>query len=174
MRRCDGEVRMSMIEQFRRWFQYECAMVAKTIESLESVPASRRSEPDFRRAVSILSHIVAARRIWLERLGAIAASDNPMFPPDSDLQVVVAGWQFVAEHWTKLLESIDDVRLAETIEYKSLDAGKFRNRVEEVLTQLFGHGWYHRGQIAMLVRNSGGQPAVTDFIYWCRQPVDTE
>jgi uncharacterized damage-inducible protein DinB len=57
------------------------------------------------------------------------------------------------------------------IEYQSLDSGRFRNRVEEVLTQLFGHSWYHRGQIAMLVRAAGGEPAVTDFIFWCREPV---
>jgi hypothetical protein len=25
------------------------------------------------------------------------------------------------------------------------------------------------GQIAMLVRAAGGEPAVTDLIYWCRE-----
>ena len=95
-----------------------------------------------------------------------------MFPSTPSLGEVVAGWQDVAGHWNSLLESANDERLAELFEYKSMDAGKFRNSVEEVLTQLFGHGWYHRGQIAMLVRNSGGQPAVTDYIYWCRQTID--
>jgi uncharacterized damage-inducible protein DinB len=38
----------------------------------------------------------------------------------------------------------------------------------DILAQLFGHSWYHRGQIAMLVRAAGGEPAVTDRIDWCR------
>jgi uncharacterized damage-inducible protein DinB len=43
--------------------------------------------------------------------------------------------------------------------------------VEDILAQLFGHSSYHRGQIAMLVRAAGGEPAVTDLIYWCREGV---
>jgi uncharacterized damage-inducible protein DinB len=43
--------------------------------------------------------------------------------------------------------------------------------VEDILAQLFGHSWYHRGQIAMLVRTAGDEPAVTDLIYWCRKDV---
>jgi len=36
---------------------------------------------------------------------------------------------------------------------------------------LFGHSWYHRGQIAMLLRSIGAEPAVTDIVFWARQPV---
>ncbi|MFL6198680.1 MAG: DinB family protein [Thermoanaerobaculia bacterium] len=38
-----------------------------------------------------------------------------------------------------------------------------------ILTQLFGHSWYHRGQIAQLVRALGAEPAVTDFVFWSRE-----
>ena len=40
-----------------------------------------------------------------------------------------------------------------------------------ILTQLYGHSLYHRGQIAMLVKQAGGQPAMTDFVYWCREKI---
>jgi len=30
--------------------------------------------------------------------------------------------------------------------------------------------WYHRGQIAALVRAMGAEPAVTDLVFWARQP----
>ena len=43
--------------------------------------------------------------------------------------------------------------------------------IEDILAQLFGHSWYHRGQIALLVRAAGGEPAVTDLIYWSREAV---
>jgi uncharacterized damage-inducible protein DinB len=42
-----------------------------------------------------------------------------------------------------------------------------------VLTQTFGHAWYHRGQIAQLVALLGGKPVDTDYISWCKlSPID--
>ena len=73
--------------------------------------------------------------------------------------------------WADYLARLEDTELGRVVEYQSYDAGRFRNRVEDILTQLFGHSWYHRGQIAMLVRAAGGEPAVTDLVYWCREPV---
>ena len=87
------------------------------------------------------------------------------------LEQLAADWRAAESLWTEYLARCDDAELSREIEYQSLDSGRFRNRVEDVLTQLFGHSWYHRGQIAMLVRAAGGEPAVTDFIFWCREPV---
>jgi hypothetical protein len=73
--------------------------------------------------------------------------------------------------WTEYLARATDEEIEREVEYQSLDAGRFRNRMEDILTQLFGHSWYHRGQIAMLVRACGREPAVTDLVYWCREEV---
>jgi uncharacterized damage-inducible protein DinB len=47
----------------------------------------------------------------------------------------------------------------------------YRNTVRDILTHLFGHSWYQRGQIAGLVRAIGGEPPVTDFVFWVREEV---
>ena len=75
------------------------------------------------------------------------------------------------ESWADYLETLTDEELGRSFEYQSLDAGWFRGVVEDILTQLFGHSWYHRGQIAMLVKSSGGEPAITDFVYWSRESI---
>ena len=67
---------------------------------------------------------------------------------------------------------LTDETIDQTFEYQSLDAGRFRNRIEEILTQLYGHSLYHRGQIAILVKQAGGKPAATDFVYWCRESLE--
>jgi uncharacterized damage-inducible protein DinB len=36
---------------------------------------------------------------------------------------------------------------------------------------VFGHAWYHRGQIAMLVKDLGGETVDTDYIFWNRPTV---
>ena len=39
----------------------------------------------------------------------------------------------------------------------------------DILTHVTMHGAYHRAQIAAAVRESGGEPAYTDFIHAARQ-----
>ena len=160
-----------IIARYRRWFEYEQDAHAKVLASFETVPADRRETPEYRKAVAIFAHIVAARRMWLGRLGVIAATPGSLFPGDPKLDEVANTWRDVQQHWQDFLASADDAALARDFEYQSLDAGRFRNRVEDILAQLFGHSSYHRGQIATLIRASGGEPAITDLIYWCREPV---
>ncbi len=160
-----------VVARYRRWFDYEKDANAKVIHSLESVPADRRSAPEYGRAVSILAHIAAARRVWLGRLGVAPPFTGPFFPQGLELAQVVAQWNEAERLWADFLGRLTDEKIAQTFEYQSLDAGRFRNKIEDILAQLFGHSWYHRGQIAMLVRAAGGEPAATDLIYWCRESV---
>src|SRR5262249_14741650 len=104
------------------------------------------------------------------RLGQIE-KPPALFPENPELSKVASQWNETITLWERFLSAQADSELEKTFDYQSLDAGRFRNRVEDILTQLFGHSWYHRGQIAMLVRSAGGEPAVTDFIFWCREPV---
>jgi uncharacterized damage-inducible protein DinB len=118
-----------------------------------------------------MGHIVAARRVWLARLGAIPFAAHPLFPENAEVSYVAADWERVRNAWAEYLTRLDDSAIGQEFTYQSYDAGRFRNRVEDILAQLFGHSWYHRGQIAMLIRAAGGEPAATDLIYWCRESV---
>jgi uncharacterized damage-inducible protein DinB len=157
--------------RFERWFEYERDAHAKVLRSLESVPAAGRSGPEFERAVAILAHVAAARRIWLVRLGVLPGPQGTLSPGKLTLAEVADLLQSVHGLWAEYLARVTDAEIGREVGYQSLDAGWFRSRVEDVLTQLFGHSSYHRGQIAMLVRAAGGEPAVTDLIYWCRESI---
>jgi uncharacterized damage-inducible protein DinB len=161
----------AVVERYQRWFEYEQDAHAKVLSSLGTVPADRRDGAEYRRAVALFAHIVAARRTWLYRFGVIPTGPKSLFPENPDLGEVTAEWHWVRARWADYLAGLDDDAIAREFEYQSLDAGRFRNRVEDILAQLFGHSWYHRGQIAMLVRAAGGEPAITDLVYWCREPV---
>ena len=160
-----------LISRFRRWFDYEQDAHAKVLASFDTVPPDRRDSKEFRKAVDLLAHIIEARRVWLGRFGAAPLVTGTLFPENSAVDQVTAEWRKVQDLWSRYFAALNDEELNRVFEYQSFDAGRFRNRIEEILTQLFGHSWYHRGQIAMLVRAAGGQPAATDFVYWCRQPV---
>jgi uncharacterized damage-inducible protein DinB len=161
----------TLADRYRRWFDYERDSHAKVVASLESVPADRRTEPQFLKAVTILAHLVAARRMWLYRLGEAAEAPRDFFPTGLTVSQVAADLAQTEAAWSAYLGRLDDAALACVFEYQSLDSGRFRNTVEDILTQLFGHSWYHRGQIASLVKAAGGKPAATDFVFWARERV---
>jgi uncharacterized damage-inducible protein DinB len=161
----------SLSDRYRRWFEYEKDSHAKVLASLHSVPESQRSTPAFQRAVTLLAHLVEARRMWLYRFGVAQEAPREFFPSNVALPDLAARLEATQTAWSKYHDRLDETELARTFEYQSLDAGRFRSTVEDVLTQLFGHSWYHRGQIASLVRAAGGEPAVTDFIFWSREAI---
>ena len=62
----------------------------------------------------------------------------------------------------------DADELAAEVEYRSGAGETFRNSVADVLAQVVLHGSYHRGQLALLTRQGGGTPAVTDYVAFLR------
>jgi uncharacterized damage-inducible protein DinB len=161
----------SMIDRYRRWFEYEKDSHAKTLLSLNAVPDDQRQTEAFRKAVYLLGHIIAARRMWLFRLG-VAGQNAELFPSEVTLAELPEQISEMEKLWVRYLAHIDDDELARVFEYQSYEGPHFRNTIEEILTQLFGHSWYHRGQIAQLIRSIGAEPAVTDFVFWAREPAD--
>ena len=160
-----------LAERFRRWFEYEKDAHALTLASLHAIAEEHRARPEFGKAVMLLGHLVAARRMWLFRLGVDGKRPNDFFPQGMTLDDLEHGLEEMSRLWSDYLAKVTDAEIARRFEYVSTDAGPMRNTLEDVLAQLFGHSCYHRGQIAQLVRQLGGTPAVTDFIYWAREPV---
>ena len=158
-------------EGYRRWFEYEKDSHARVLTSLDSVPRDLRSSEAFRKAVSLMAHIVAARRLWLFRLGVAREAPSEFFPENLSLPDLWLRVEQMQAEWSKYLDELTEAGLARVFEYQSSEGPWFRNTVEDILTQLFGHSWHHRGQIALLLRSLGAEPAVTDFVFWTREPV---
>lgn len=160
----------SMADRFRQWYDYERDCNAKTIAMLESVPGDRRDDPDYPRALRKFAHMVAARWMWAFRLGAL-----PDHPPSRDwhpepctIETIRPHLERVERAWVTCLAALDDDALSRSFEWSISDARRFRWPVEELLVQVFGHAWYHRGQIATLVADLGGTAIDTDYIFWNR------
>ncbi len=164
---------MTAADRYRRWFAYERSSHRAVLEYLGRCSDHVRYHPAFQNAVDLMAHIVAARRLWLWRMGVsketLDLSDlEPRHVAFASLRDLV---NQAERPWADYMIRLDDAELRRTFEYKSFDAGKFRNVVEDILMQLYGHSLYHRGQIALLVRQAGGVPTSTDFLFWTREVV---
>lgn len=161
-------------DRFRRLFEYEKDAHTKVIASLVAVSADKRSSPSYQKAVDLFAHICAARRLWLYRFGATSESPRDLFPQGVAADSLASLAEEMHAAWSDYLSRLDDAETARVFEYRSIDGGQFRNSIEDILTQLFGHSLYHRGQIAMLLRSIESDPAVTDFVFWSREAILTQ
>jgi uncharacterized damage-inducible protein DinB len=160
-----------MIERYRRWFEYEKDSHAKTLASINAVSESLRDTAEFRKAVYLMGHIIAARRMWLFRLG-VSIEKVDLFAREIGFVELPDQLAVMETNWSRYLAQLDEEQLLNVFEYESYEGLRFRNTIDEILTQLFGHSWHHRGQIAILLRSIGAEPAVTDFVFWAREAVD--
>ena len=97
-------IKQMSAEKYRHLFDYERDSNAKVLASLQSVAVSLQANPSFQKAIDLMAHLVAARLMWLSRLG-FAAKPDALFPSQTalaDLPTEVKG----ARYFAKLLENM--------------------------------------------------------------------
>jgi len=161
---------ISFAERFRHWYEYEKDCNRKALQMLHSVPPTGRSSASFLRAVAKMAHLVAARHMWLHRLGVVPDHPESWFPATT-LEQLPALVSTIEERWTAYLASLTEEDVAGEFTFTGSDGKRYRWRLLDLLTQVFGHAWYHRGQIALLVKDLSGEPVDTDYIFWDRPTV---
>jgi uncharacterized damage-inducible protein DinB len=170
---------VSTVDEFRRLAEYERWANGRSLESIRAAEgggfvsmASRvglppqQVEAAFARALSIMGHLLWARRLWLTRL---VAQPAPKKPEPWTLMRLAEDARDLDTLWARYLERLKDPDLGTIVRYTSTEGAGYEQPVHEILTQVFTHSCYHRGQVAMLVRQCGGQPAETDFILFTRR-----
>jgi uncharacterized damage-inducible protein DinB len=159
------------VAQYRRWFDYEKDAHTRVLSSFDTVPAAKRAAKEFQKAVNVFSHLIAARRMWLHRFGTLPALPEGLFAEGKSLDQVAKDLAEVHAAWDRYFANLDEKEIVRIFDYTATDGNRYRNSIEEILTQLFGHSWYHRGQIAQLIKMLGGTPAETDYVFRTRKPV---
>lgn len=148
-----------MIEFLRKLFVYDKWAIDRSIGTLNG-PASER-------ALTMLSHILHAENIWLTRLNGKDSSHIAVFEQLSLAECKQLSDQVHAAY-TAYLDTLTDADLALVITYKNIAGVEYRSPVGEILTHVGLHGVYHRGQIALMVRDAGGEAIGTDYILFTR------
>jgi uncharacterized damage-inducible protein DinB len=156
---------MTRLAHFQSLQRYETWASARSLAALRTCPETDHAA----RARGIFAHIQSARHVWLFRLGHIAKRPWVMFP-EWTVDQCEADATRLDQAWAAYLETLADADLDEPVHYHSNDGHPFTSLRCDILTHVYNHSTYHRGQIALLVRLAGGTPTDTDFIIHTRQP----
>ncbi|MFZ6000881.1 MAG: DinB family protein [Bacteroidota bacterium] len=117
------------------------------------------------KVLSLFSHLLAAQFLWLHRIKGLPPPDVQLWKTYSVEQIrkmVVDG----AAQWNQFIADTGDFN--RIMKYKNYVGDYYENNVEHVMMHLVNHGTYHRGQIALLLRQKGFEPINTDFITYDR------
>jgi uncharacterized damage-inducible protein DinB len=149
-----------MAAHFERMWEFEEWANRRTLESIAQL-----DEPA--ECLRLFGHILAAQRAWLTRLEGGDSSGGELFPAPT-LEQCEAEMAELDRKGRSYLAGLDEDALEREIVYTNQTGKSFSNPPRDILTHLGMHSHYHRGQIALLVRQAGATPAVTDFIAFCR------
>lgn len=130
-------------------------------EALER--AGDRAPP---RAVALYAHVLGAELVWLDRVEGAAPSVAVW--PETDLAGCLQLAQRARERYEAFLRSLTEEILPRPVRYTNSAGQSFATPLEDILLHVALHGAYHRGQIALLLRDAGAEPAPTDYIAFVR------
>lgn len=156
----------------RLLFEYNAWANRRTLDAcgtLTQEQFTRDLGSSFRSVRDTLAHILGAEWVWLERCqgrspGALPAAEQ--FPT---LASVNTRWTEIERNLLDLVARLSGEELARVHEFRTLKSGMYANALWQALQHVVNHSTYHRGQAAMLLRQSGAKPNFTDLIYFYRE-----
>ena len=147
------------------------AYIRKLIDHLKwadaaALDALRASPGSEQRALTIYAHVLGAEAVWLARIDG-RPSDVAVWPSLSvDACATLAARNAAA--FDTLLTSLAPNDFAREIDYRNSAGQPFRSTIEDILLHVALHGAYHRGQVALVIRDGAGEPVPTDYIAFTR------
>lgn len=116
--------------------------------------------------LSIFAHCVAANFIWYNRFMGLPKSDYKLWDGNysvADLKNMV---EEAAQLWLEFIESSHS--FDRVLKYHNYVGDYYENNMQDIMIHLVNHGSYHRGQVAVLLRERGYEPINTDLITYDR------
>ena len=146
-----------MKQLFLNLFEYDLWANSRTFNSLkqfDSPPA---------KIIELFSHIINSQLIWLSRV-----THNPLLHENPwkvhRIEECNDLFQKSNREWIGFISNLHAGSEDYEVIYKNTKGEEFRNKISDIMLQVISHSHYHRGQIAFLVRQAGGIPALTDYI----------
>lgn len=143
---------------FSELLEYNFQSNEKLIEVFlnHSNQVSEKSQPLF-------SHILNAHHIWNSRI----QGDNAILGV-WDIHPIDDFTRLNLDNYLRSTSILENADLDQSINYTNSKGLHFDNSIRDTLFHLINHSTYHRGQIAMDLRQTEIEPVSTDYIFFKR------
>jgi uncharacterized damage-inducible protein DinB len=154
---------MPGIDDFRNLIGYNDWANRRAIASVRSTPGPPP------KAVRALGHLLVAELAWMKRMQENEDSTGFDFWPGGTIEMCEAMAGEASRSYREFLAAVGEAGLRSTARYRNSKGVAYETPFGEILTHVLVHSAYHRGQVAMAVREQGGVPASTDYIAYQRE-----
>jgi uncharacterized damage-inducible protein DinB len=157
---------MTPLERYRELYEYEMDCNSKMLEMIESVAEANRSDERFQKAVSLAGHLAACRENWLDRMAEDGSNQTEWYDADCSLSGLKERFAVLQERWARYFVELTDEARESDFSFTMRNGERGTIPIEVQIFQLICHAPYHRGQVALLVDQLGGETVDTDYLYW--------
>ena len=149
-----------MLELLQRLFNHMRWADERALDAL------RRANDPAPTALGIYAHVLGAEHVWLARL----RREMPTVAvwPTLSLEECATLMHQNSDAYQAFFGSVASEDLRDSVAYKNSAGQAFESTVEDILLHVALHGSYHRGQVALLLRQDGAEPNPTDYIAFVR------
>ncbi len=158
---------IQLLYEYDRWANNR---VFQAVSALSGEQFTRDLGGSFRSVRDTLVHIISGEWGWL----AYWKAPNPdaafatelrkrrdvLFRPEAfpNAAAVQAKWAEVEKEQAKFVDGVTDESLGKMLPFRARQAS-----LAHLMQHLANHSTYHRGQIALMMRQLGAEPVATDF-----------
>ena len=154
-------------------YEYDCWANNRVLQAAAALRAeefTRDLGGSFRSVRDTLVHIVGGEWIWLTywkeppdspaSLADLRTRRDIVFNPDAfpNVSAVQLKWAEVEKEQTEFVNHLTNEFLEEMIPFRTTQV-----RLAHLMQHLANHSTYHRGQVALIMRQLNAEPLATDF-----------
>jgi len=158
---------IQLLFEYDRWAN---GRVLRSVAPLPDEQFTRDLGGSFRSIRDTLLHMIAGEWIWLaywkdpltgkDSESDLAARRERIFNPANipDLSVLTIKWKGVEAELAEFVDSQTDASLNELLPFRGTQV-----KLIHLMQHVVNHSTYHRGQVALMLRQLGIKPLATDF-----------
>lgn len=146
-----------MKSKFPELFEYNFHSNNNLIKNIEN---QADLIPD--KVIKLLNHILNSHQVWNARIlnqDTFQVWQINLLDELNDIN---------RSNYENSLLILDKFNFDKTIQYRNSQGLEFINKIEDILFHVVNHSTYHRAQIALLFRESGNEPLISDYIVYKR------
>ncbi len=148
-----------MKEYFLKLYQYNAWANHRVIESLD------RQQVKDEKILRIFGHLVCAQLIWFNRFKGLPKSPLQLWGNYSIFELKSIAEE-ASRSWLGFIDEED--QFDRILKYTNYVGDYYETNIRDLMTHLVNHCTYHRGQVAVLLREKGFEPINTDFVTYDR------
>jgi len=156
-----------LLYEYDRWANRRVLKAASTLSAEQFI---RDLGGSFRSVRDMLLHIIGGEWIWLvywtdppttlASLADLRTQRDALFSPDllPDLNTVQLKWMEIEEEQSRFVNRVSDEDLQKMLPFRGTQI-----KLTHLMQHVANHSTYHRGQLALAMRQLGAEPLATDF-----------